>query len=160
MALLNASVKLAHLTVKLAIMESVYKAYTLRYSRVHENHLGWQVFMLLRSIMDLTFSPVISYPASYVVYALVEGHRILFREVCVCCAGYTPSLKKIILWYCSPHWYWISTPAAACMIMRKYQWNFCIMSHGSIDDRIAIMVCDVHLLRAWLSMCVDKNIAL
>lgn len=38
--------------------------------------------------MDLIFSPVISYAASYVVDALVEEHHILFREVCVCCVGY------------------------------------------------------------------------
>lgn len=57
-------------------------------SRVPEDHLGWQVFILLRSIMDLIFSPVISYAASYVVDALVEEHHILFREVCVCCVGY------------------------------------------------------------------------
>ena len=38
--------------------------------------------------MDLIFSPVISYAASYVVDALVEEHHILFRGLCVLCRLY------------------------------------------------------------------------
>ena len=48
---------------------------------VPEDHLGWRVYLLLRSIMDLIFSPAISYAASFVVEALVEEHHHLFKEV-------------------------------------------------------------------------------
>ena len=50
-------------------------------NNVPEDHEGWQLFILLRSIMDLVLSPKISIESSYVVDALVEEHHTLFKEV-------------------------------------------------------------------------------
>lgn len=49
--------------------------------RVPPTNAAWKVFLLLRTIMDLIFSPTITVDGTYSVQALIEAHHSEFLEV-------------------------------------------------------------------------------
>lgn len=50
-------------------------------NKVPVDHPGWHIFLLLRLIMDIVFSPVITEDVTYWIQSLVEEHHESFLEV-------------------------------------------------------------------------------
>lgn len=49
--------------------------------QVPQDNQPWQVFLKLRAIMDLVFSPTITTDATYTLSGMIEDHHSLFLEV-------------------------------------------------------------------------------
>ena len=43
----------------------------------------WTVFLLLRTIMDIIFSPTVTLDLTYTLDGLIEQHHTMFMQVCL-----------------------------------------------------------------------------
>ena len=49
--------------------------------KVPDEYLPWQLFLLLRTIMDLVFAPMITEEATYALGALIQEHHEDYLKV-------------------------------------------------------------------------------